>query len=198
MPMHQDPLLVAPLYGIYRIHARAVMHVGIANPWWRGKRSLHSRRRRSPQFLRMWQEANCVKMGTHTAFVTCILGHCLLHMPCVVLYHCFLILPMVLILHQTSRVLLLCVRISCSLYSIHKYVSYAVYLICLFYVHEMCTPYRRQAIIWTYNGQFTDANMRHSASMTRFSKTSIEIHWQFSLTSLTLWELHWKLAKTTL
>ena len=32
-------------------HARAVMHVGIANPRWRGKRSLHSRRMRNLQFL---------------------------------------------------------------------------------------------------------------------------------------------------
>ena len=31
-------------------HARAVMHVGIANPWRRGKRSRHSRRMRNPQF----------------------------------------------------------------------------------------------------------------------------------------------------
>ena len=31
-------------------HARAVMHVGIANPRWRGKRSWHSRRMRNPQF----------------------------------------------------------------------------------------------------------------------------------------------------
>ena len=30
--------------------ARAVMHVGIANPRWRGKRSRHSRRIRNPQF----------------------------------------------------------------------------------------------------------------------------------------------------
>ena len=30
--------------------ARAVMHVGIANPRWRGKRSWHSRRMRNPQF----------------------------------------------------------------------------------------------------------------------------------------------------
>ena len=30
--------------------ARAVMHVGIANPRWRGKRSRHSRRMRNPQF----------------------------------------------------------------------------------------------------------------------------------------------------
>ena len=31
-------------------HARAVMHVGIANPWWRGKRSQHSRLMRTSQF----------------------------------------------------------------------------------------------------------------------------------------------------
>ena len=31
-------------------HARAVMHVGIANPRWRGKRTRHSRRMRNPQF----------------------------------------------------------------------------------------------------------------------------------------------------
>ena len=31
-------------------HARAVMHVGIAYPRWRGKRSRHSRRMRIPQF----------------------------------------------------------------------------------------------------------------------------------------------------
>ena len=31
-------------------HARAVMHVGIANPRWRGKRSRHSRRMNNPQF----------------------------------------------------------------------------------------------------------------------------------------------------
>ena len=31
--------------------ARAVMHVGIANQWWRGKRSQHSRRMRNPQFV---------------------------------------------------------------------------------------------------------------------------------------------------
>ena len=30
-------------------HARAVMHVGIATPRWRGKRSRHSRRMRNPQ-----------------------------------------------------------------------------------------------------------------------------------------------------
>ena len=30
--------------------ARAGMYVGIANPWWRGKRSRHSRRMRNPQF----------------------------------------------------------------------------------------------------------------------------------------------------
>ena len=31
-------------------HARAVMHVGITNPRWLGKRSRHSRRMRNPQF----------------------------------------------------------------------------------------------------------------------------------------------------
>ena len=31
-------------------HARAVMHVGIANPRWRGKWSRHPRRMRNPQF----------------------------------------------------------------------------------------------------------------------------------------------------
>ena len=31
-------------------HARAVMHVGIANLRWRGKRSRHSRPMRNPQF----------------------------------------------------------------------------------------------------------------------------------------------------
>ena len=31
-------------------HARAMMHVGIASQWWRGKRSRHSRRMRKPQF----------------------------------------------------------------------------------------------------------------------------------------------------
>ena len=42
-----------PCYWICQINkrpARAVMHVGIANPRWRGKRSRHSRRMRNPQF----------------------------------------------------------------------------------------------------------------------------------------------------
>ena len=34
------------------------MHVGIANPRCRGKRSRHSRRIRSPQVLRIWQEVH--------------------------------------------------------------------------------------------------------------------------------------------
>ena len=38
------------------------IHVVIANPWWRGKRSQHSRRMRNPQVqpasLRIWQEAH--------------------------------------------------------------------------------------------------------------------------------------------
>ena len=31
-------------------HARTVMHIGIAKPRWRGKRSRHSRRMRNPRF----------------------------------------------------------------------------------------------------------------------------------------------------
>ena len=31
--------------------ARAVMHVEIANPWWRGKRSRHARRMRNRHFF---------------------------------------------------------------------------------------------------------------------------------------------------
>ena len=31
-------------------HARVLMHVGIANPWWRGKHSRHSWCMRNPQF----------------------------------------------------------------------------------------------------------------------------------------------------
>ena len=34
----------------YVRHARAVMHAGVANPWWRGKHSRHTRRMRNPQF----------------------------------------------------------------------------------------------------------------------------------------------------
>ena len=41
------------------IHARAVMHVGIANLRRRGKRPRHPRYMRNPQFLRIWQEAHC-------------------------------------------------------------------------------------------------------------------------------------------
>ena len=33
--------------------ARAVMHVGIAYPWWRGKRSRHSRRMRTRNFTNL-------------------------------------------------------------------------------------------------------------------------------------------------
>ena len=38
------------LFRIYCSDERAVMHVGIANPQWRKKRSLHSRCMRNPQF----------------------------------------------------------------------------------------------------------------------------------------------------
>ena len=33
------------------------------------------------------------------------------------------------------------------------------------YISPGISPSRRQAIIWTYGGQFNDAYMRHSASM---------------------------------
>ena len=46
----QKKPLVSDL-GMHHVrNARAVMHVGIANPRWRGKRSRHSRRMRNPQF----------------------------------------------------------------------------------------------------------------------------------------------------
>ena len=48
-PLHQlqrKPLVSDP----HVRHTRAVMHVGIANPHWRGKRSRYSRRIRNPQF----------------------------------------------------------------------------------------------------------------------------------------------------
>ena len=38
--------------------ARAVMHVGIANPWWRGKCLRHSRCMHNPKMLRICQEAH--------------------------------------------------------------------------------------------------------------------------------------------
>ena len=43
----QRKLLVSMPHGTC---ATPVMHVGIANPWWRGKRSRHSWRMRNPQF----------------------------------------------------------------------------------------------------------------------------------------------------
>ena len=36
-------------------HVRHVMHVGIANPRWRGKRSRHSRRMRTPKFYESYK-----------------------------------------------------------------------------------------------------------------------------------------------
>ena len=44
--LQRKPLVSDP--GMH--HARSVMHIGVANTWWRGKRSRHSRRIRNPQF----------------------------------------------------------------------------------------------------------------------------------------------------
>ena len=54
-------------------NARAVMHVGMANPQWRGKRSRHSRRMRNPQFnvsgkgsiVAQMSSGNDMKMPSH-------------------------------------------------------------------------------------------------------------------------------------
>ena len=46
-PLQRKPLVSDP--GMH--HARAVMHVGITNPRWRGKRSRHFRRMHNPQFI---------------------------------------------------------------------------------------------------------------------------------------------------
>ena len=49
--LQRKPLVSDP--GMQSLHvrdARAVMHVGIAYPWWRGKRSRHSRRMRTRNF----------------------------------------------------------------------------------------------------------------------------------------------------
>ena len=47
--------------------ARAVMHVGIANPRWRGKRSGHSRRMRNPPFTYLvrgpWSDDRCGRLA---------------------------------------------------------------------------------------------------------------------------------------
>ena len=50
--LQRKPLVSDPgrHHGTCVTHARAVMHVGIANPRWQGKRSLHSRRIRNPEF----------------------------------------------------------------------------------------------------------------------------------------------------
>ena len=54
-------------------HARAVMHVGITNPRWRGKRSRHSRRMRNPQFyvsgkrpMGQWLEVDTIEVLSKT------------------------------------------------------------------------------------------------------------------------------------
>ena len=57
-------------------HARAAMHVGIANPLWRGKRSPHSRCMRNPQFYISGKRPmlSCVsRIYVHVALVG--LGH---------------------------------------------------------------------------------------------------------------------------
>ena len=46
-----------------RRYARAVMHVGIANPWWRGKRSRHSRRMHNPQIYVSGKRPNFCYQG---------------------------------------------------------------------------------------------------------------------------------------
>ena len=50
--------------------ARAEMHVGIANPRWRGKRSRHSRRMRNPQFYVSGRRSNAsIAYNTFQMFV---------------------------------------------------------------------------------------------------------------------------------
>ena len=39
-------------------HARTVLHAGMTNPRWRGKRSRNSRHMRNPQLFRIWQKAH--------------------------------------------------------------------------------------------------------------------------------------------
>ena len=48
--------------GMHLACARAVMHVGIANLRWRGKRSRHSRRMRNPQFCVSGKRPMCLQM----------------------------------------------------------------------------------------------------------------------------------------
>ena len=48
--IQRKPLVNDPGLHHGTCHARAVMHVGIANPRWRGKRSRHSWRMRNPTF----------------------------------------------------------------------------------------------------------------------------------------------------
>ena len=114
-------------------HARAVMHIGIVIRGG-GKNVPCIPGACAARSFTYLAKAHCVNMGALTAFVTCIIGRCLLRMPCVVLHHCVFMLTMVFMLHKKSRILLPCLTISCFLYSIHKYVSYTVYRICLFYV----------------------------------------------------------------
>ena len=49
--LQRKPLVRRSLHASRHVrHPRALMHVGIANPRWRGKRSRNSRRMRNPQF----------------------------------------------------------------------------------------------------------------------------------------------------
>ena len=50
-------------------HARALMHVGIANPRWRGKRSRHSRRMRKSQFYVSGKRPRDDAMTTHNMYL---------------------------------------------------------------------------------------------------------------------------------
>ena len=50
-PTSKDTTNVRPRHAARHVcHARAVMHVGVANPRWWGKRSRHSQRMHDPQF----------------------------------------------------------------------------------------------------------------------------------------------------
>ena len=58
-------------------YARAVMHVGIANPRWRGKRSRHSWRMHNPQFYVSGKRPMTVKQSVwqHFYFATWLMCH---------------------------------------------------------------------------------------------------------------------------
>ena len=58
-------LLAIPAWITSRADARAVMHVGIPNPHWQGKRSRHSRRMRNPQFYVSRKRSMAIVMILH-------------------------------------------------------------------------------------------------------------------------------------